>query len=139
MAKHPKAKEIPRTQPKGLSTRQEELRKILTGRRDELQLIVGAQRRGRIEQGGAKSADNFDAASDNMADELEFALVQQKTETLAKIDEAIARLEKDAYGYCLECGEEIEEKRLRALPFAVRCVDCEEERETAGKQERQEA
>ena len=36
-----------------------------------------------------------------------------------------------------ECGEEIAEKRLRALPFAVRCKDCEEAREVAERRERQ--
>jgi RNA polymerase-binding transcription factor DksA len=34
------------------------------------------------------------------------------------------------YGDCSECGEEIVEARLRALPFAVRCKDCEEAHET---------
>ncbi|MBY0493356.1 MAG: TraR/DksA C4-type zinc finger protein [Cyanobacteria bacterium] len=35
---------------------------------------------------------------------------------------------------CFECGEEIAEARLRALPFAVRCKDCEEALETVGQQ-----
>ena len=54
------------------------------------------------------------------------AAIQMKAETLAQIDEALARLEQEAYGYCFECGGEISEQRLRALPFAVRCKDCEE-------------
>jgi RNA polymerase-binding transcription factor DksA len=54
-----------------------------------------------------------------------------KAETLNKrINEALNRLEEGKYGYCFECGEEISEARLRALPFAVRCKDCEEARET---------
>ena len=52
-----------------------------------------------------------------------------KAETLSKINEALARLEEGAYGYCFECGQEISQQRLRALPFAVRCKDCEEARE----------
>ena len=52
-----------------------------------------------------------------------------KAETLTKIDEALRRLEEGTYGYCFECGEEVSESRLRALPFAVRCKDCEEARE----------
>ena len=43
----------------------------------------------------------------------------------------MSRLDEGAYGYCLECGEEIPELRLRALPFAIRCKDCEEALEVA--------
>ncbi len=53
-----------------------------------------------------------------------------KAETLTKINEALSRLEEGHYGNCFECGDEIAEARLRALPFAVRCKDCEQARET---------
>jgi len=52
-------------------------------------------------------------------------------------DEALRRLEEGTYGYCFECGDEVSERRLRALPFAVRCKDCEEAREVAQQRERQ--
>ena len=63
--------------------------------------------------------------------EIEFALIQMKAETLDQINQALSRLDEGAYGYCLECGEEIPERRLRALPFAIRCKDCEEALEVA--------
>ena len=44
-----------------------------------------------------------------------------KAETLKQIRKALARLDEGRCGYCDECGEEIVEPRLRALPFAVRC------------------
>jgi DnaK suppressor protein len=59
-----------------------------------------------------------------------------KAETLHRINEALERLEEGTYGRCFECGEEIEPRRLRALPFAVRCKDCEEAREVAAQRER---
>jgi DnaK suppressor protein len=59
-----------------------------------------------------------------------------KSETLTKIDAALRRLEEGTYGDCFECGDQISEARLRALPFAVRCKDCEEARETAEQRER---
>jgi DnaK suppressor protein len=62
-----------------------------------------------------------------------------KSETLNKVDAALRRLEDGSYGDCFECGEEIAEARLRALPFAVRCKDCEEARETAERRERVQA
>jgi len=60
-----------------------------------------------------------------------------KSETLNKIDAALRRLEENTYGDCFECGDEISQARLRALPFAVRCKDCEEAREVAEQRERQ--
>ena len=60
-----------------------------------------------------------------------------KSETLNKINDALVRLEQGGYGYCYDCGEEIAQKRLRALPFAVRCKDCEEAKENAEQRERQ--
>lgn len=63
--------------------------------------------------------------------DIEFALIQMKAETLDQINHALSRLDEGAYGYCLECGEEIPERRLRAPPFAIRCKDCEEDLEVA--------
>jgi len=122
-------------------TRYSELRQMLEGRRRELQAEVQGKMRGVREDSG-KANDVFDAVESAEADiqeDIEFALVQMKSETLNKIVDALARLEHGTYGYCFDCGEEIGEKRLRALPFAVRCKDCEEARENAEQRERQHA
>jgi len=50
-------------------------------------------------------------------------------EVLHRIDEALARIASGDYGVCAECGADIPTSRLAALPFAVRCRDCEELRE----------
>ena len=89
---------------------------------------------------GGKQNEVFDAVESSEADiqdDIEFALIQMKSETLNKINDALTRLEQGDYGNCFDCGEEIAEKRLRALPFAVRCKDCEEAREVAEQRERQ--
>jgi DnaK suppressor protein len=85
-------------------------------------------------QGVLDAAETTEA---DIQDDIELALIQMKSETLHKIEEALARLDEKTYGYCFECGEEISERRLRALPFAVRCKDCEEAREAAEHRERQ--
>jgi RNA polymerase-binding transcription factor DksA len=64
-------------------------------------------------------------------DDLDLVLLQMKTETLNKINEAVVRLERGRYGACVECGEPIAVLRLRALPFAVRCKNCEDAVEMA--------
>ena len=119
-----------------------ELKKMLDDRRRELQAEVQGKMRGVREEGtwGGKLNEVLDAVESAEADiqeDIEFALVQMKSETLNKVNDALVRLERGDYGFCYECGEEIAEKRLRALPFAVRCKDCEEARETAEQRERQ--
>ena len=120
--------------------RYSELKSILEERRRE---IMG-QVQGKIRDVRTEGANNpntgvLDAVESSEADiqdDIEFALIQMKSETLSKIEEALHRLEDGTFGYCFECGEEISERRLRALPFAVRCKDCEEARETAQQRER---
>ena len=66
--------------------------------------------------------DPGESSEAGIQEDIEFALIQMKAETLNKINEALTRLEEGAYGNCFECGEEIAHPRLRALPFAVRCT-----------------
>ena len=123
-------------------SRYAELKRMLEERRREIQAEVQGKMRGVREEGtwGGKLNEVLDAVESAEADiqeELEFSLVQMKSETLNKINDALVRLDQGTYGNCFECGEEIAEKRLRALPFAVRCKDCEEARENAEQRERQ--
>lgn len=62
--------------------------------------------------------------------EVDFAVMQMKADSLAKIDEALLRLEDGTYGTCAECEAEIAEARLKAVPFATLCRACQEEEET---------
>jgi DnaK suppressor protein len=121
-------------------TRYEDLKKMLDERKREILSEVHDKIRDvRTENTFGKMNEVLDAGESSEADiqeDIEFALIQMKAETLSKINEALARLEEGAYGNCFECGEEIAERRLRALPFAVRCKDCEEAREIAAKRER---
>ena len=120
--------------------RYSELKSILTERRREIvSAVQGKIRDVRSEGANSPAHGVLDAAESSEADiqdDIEFALIQMKAETLTKIDEALRRLDEGTFGYCFECGEEISERRLRALPFAVRCKDCEEARETAQQRER---
>jgi DnaK suppressor protein len=118
-----------------------ELKKILEVRRREILSEVQEKMRDVRAVGASGEGQGvLDAAETSEADiqdDIELALIQMKSETLHKIEEALARLDEATYGYCFECGDEISERRLRALPFAVRCKDCEEAREIAEQRERQ--
>jgi DnaK suppressor protein len=118
-----------------------ELQRILEERRreilNEVQLKIRDVRAFGASGEGQGVLDAAETSEADIQDDIELALIQMKSETLHKIEEALHRLDERTYGYCFECGDEISEKRLRALPFAVRCKDCEETREQAEQRERQ--
>ena len=120
------------------TSRYNELKKMLEDRRRELMSEVQGRIRDVRTEGG-KDRDVLDQGESSEVDiqeDIEFALIQMKGETLNKVNEALRRLDEGTYGNCFECGDEIAHARLRALPFAVRCKDCEEARETAEQRER---
>jgi DnaK suppressor protein len=105
------------------------LTQMLTERRREIGSVVDSRiRDGRQRQPKEVGDIGEDSATLNQ-DDLEIALLQMRAETVNRIDEALARLAADQYGACAVCGLEISERRLRALPFAVRCKRCEDRRE----------
>ena len=121
-----------------VTSRYNELRKMLEDRRRELMSEVQGKIRD-VRSDNMKDREVLDQGESSEVDiqeDIEFALIQMKSETLNKIDAAIRRLGEGTYGDCFECGDEIAEARLRALPFAVRCKDCEEARESAEQRER---
>jgi len=120
------------------TSRYNELRTMLEERRRELlSEVQGKIRDVRAESGKERDVlDQGESSEVDIQEDIEFALIQMKSETLNKINEALRRLEEGTYGNCFECGDEIAHARLRALPFAVRCKDCEEARENAEQRER---
>ena len=122
------------------SGRYADLKRMLEERRREiLSEVQGRIRDQREADAWGKVHEVLDAGESSEADiqeDIEFALIQMKAETLTKINDALGRLDEGTYGYCSDCGGEISEQRLRALPFAVRCKDCEESREVAAERDK---
>ena len=81
-----------------------------------------------VEAGVVRDAE--EQSVDDFVTEVDMALMQMKSETLARIDQAISRLEHGTYGLCEECDQEISAARLEALPFAPLCRDCQEDTES---------
>jgi DnaK suppressor protein len=79
----------------------------------------------------AEVKDAEEQSVEDFVQDVELALMEMKSETLSQIDEAIRRLERGAYGTCAHCGREIAEARLKALPFATLCLECQENEEEA--------
>jgi len=105
------------------------LKGMLEDRRREIHVKLRSLR----ESMPAEAPDVRDAEEqsvDDFVQEVDLALMQMKSETLKKIDQALLRLEEGTYGRCQECDLEIPPARLRALPFAALCRVCQEETES---------
>ena len=100
-----------------LTERQAEIRNKLRSLREVLPAAVT-----QVKDDEERSMEDFVLGMD-------FALMEMESETLRKIDEALLRLDEGTYGICSECDESISEMRLKALPFATLCRDCQEQAE----------
>lgn len=72
------------------------------------------------------SQDPADKASNSYTKELLFSQSTNERNTLKLIEEAIERISEDSYGECINCGEEISQKRLDAIPWTPHCIRCQE-------------
>jgi DnaK suppressor protein len=75
------------------------------------------------------ASDVGDLSKFDLERDVDYELLTMHTEALKDIDEALERLNERKYGICEECGEEIGEKRLQAIPFALYCLECQQENE----------
>jgi len=82
--------------------------------------------------------DVGDQALMDLERELGISLMEMRNRRRQSIDEALTRLHDGTYGMCAECGVEISEKRLQAVPFAKLCVECQSRQELLEKIEREE-
>ena len=80
--------------------------------------------------------DTEEQSVTDFAQEMDFALMEMKAQTLIRIDEALQRVDQGTYGTCDECGQDIAAARLSAVPFALLCLECQEREETLAAEER---
>ncbi|HVT44014.1 MAG TPA: TraR/DksA family transcriptional regulator [Thermoanaerobaculia bacterium] len=70
--------------------------------------------------------DLADKAASAYSKELNFSLSDAEREILVLVDEALRRIDENAFGICINCGQVINEKRLKAVPWTRHCIDCQE-------------
>ena len=70
--------------------------------------------------------DLADKAASAYSKELNFSLSDGERNVLMLIDEAFARIKDGDFGNCTNCGNQIGEKRLQAVPWTPFCIDCQE-------------
>lgn len=69
----------------------------------------------------------------SLADQRELALdlVDRESRRLRDVEAALGRISKSSFGICIDCDEPIAAKRLAALPWASRCVRCQDTADSA--------
>ena len=100
-------------------------KKLLT-RRDELtKTIARTQEEGRIADDD-QTVDLADKAANSYTKEFLFGITNADRVILNMIDAALKRIQSDEYGVCANCQEEMQQKRLEAVPWAKHCINCQE-------------
>ena len=101
-------------------TQLEEMKSTITNR-------IEALNRDKTRANGSIDADSSEQAQTVQNDEVVDQLNDLERAELTKIDAALGRIESGTFGKCLDCGSDISEKRLKAIPFATICMDCVED------------
>ena len=78
-----------------------------------------------------------DIATDSYDREFSLGLASNAQRILYEIDEALKRLKEKDFGDCLSCGKPIPRKRLKAIPYASLCIECQSKEETKRRRARQ--
>jgi DnaK suppressor protein len=103
-------------------------KKLLT-RRDELvKTITRTEEEGR-QADDDPTVDLADKAANSYTKEFLFGQTSTDRNMLNQIDEALKRIRAEEYGQCLSCQEEMQTKRLEAVPWAKHCISCQEKME----------
>ncbi len=109
------------------------LRKFLIRRREEIlkeaKTEISKYIKGETRQLVDTALDDGDWSIIDLSEHISLRQLGTHRETLLKIDEALRKLDEGTYGICEDCGEAISGERLKVLPFATHCIDCQERRE----------
>jgi DnaK suppressor protein len=107
----------------------ERFKKLLLEQRE---LLQGNQRKalgGDIHLDPDDFPDEIDTASSEINLQFTGRLREREQGLLSKVDTALRKIADGEYGECVNCGEDIGVKRLRARPVAELCIDCKSEQE----------
>lgn len=101
-------------------------RQILEKRRDELTRGYRRDVSKSLSDVDDGIEDYVDYAVSSYTKEFLLSLSDLERRQLHLVERALRRLEEGDFGVCQECGEEINEKRLEAVPWARHCIRCQE-------------
>jgi len=121
-----RTKKMTKTEAKPYRKKLENQRALLAG--DIHQMGNEALKKNRQEASGDLSnmpVHLADVSSDNYEQELTLELMENKGESMSRIEKALNKIEEGEYGLCEECGKRIKKARLEAIPYAEHCISCQ--------------
>lgn len=121
--------------------RRDSLRQMLLAKRQEVMSEIKGDLGHSLTEDQMRRLEGMDSGDQAMMDlerELGISLSEMRNRRRQMIDDALIRLEEGTYGICADCGVEISEKRLAAVPFAKYCVECQTQAELLEKIEKEE-
>jgi DnaK suppressor protein len=103
-------------------------KKLQTRREELLRIIARTEQEGR-EADEDPTVDLADKAANSYTKEFLFGQTHNDRSLLALVDDALARIKKGTFGECISCQEELQQKRLEAVPWTRYCITCQEKKE----------
>uniref|UniRef100_A0A7C4EL60 Transcriptional regulator, TraR/DksA family protein n=1 Tax=Thermodesulfovibrio aggregans TaxID=86166 RepID=A0A7C4EL60_9BACT len=109
--------------------------KIIQEAKEEIKKFQTGEKRQIVEA----VLDDADLSVIDLSEDISLKQLSTHRDILKKIEKALRKLEEGTYGICEMCGDEIPEERLKILPFAIYCRDCQEKIEMIEKFESEES
>ena len=103
-------------------------KKLLTRREELMRTIARTAEEGR-QADEDQTVDLSDKAANSYTKEFLFGMTNADRSILNMIEAALKRIQNDEYGVCANCQEEMQQKRLEAVPWAKHCINCQEKAE----------
>ena len=103
-------------------------KKLLARREELLKTIARTEEEGR-QADDDPTVDLADKAANSYTKEFLFGMTNTDRALLNQIDVALKRIAEEEYGTCMNCEEEMQQKRLEAVPWARHCINCQEKAE----------
>jgi DnaK suppressor protein len=104
-------------------------KKKLVARREELMRTIARTEEEGRQADDDQTVDLADKAANSYTKEFLFGMTNTDRTILNMIDEALKRIRNNEYGLCANCQEEMQQKRLEAVPWAKHCINCQEKAE----------
>lgn len=104
----------------------EKYRRLLADKKSSLLSELAKTKNAEEETTEESTQDIADKAVSSYTREFLYSLNDTERNTIQQIDQALARIEDGTYGFCMNCGNAMNEKRLTAIPWSRHCVDCQE-------------
>lgn len=100
-------------------------RKRLNEKQEELLRMVSKSDQDGREADEEATQDVADKAANAYTKEFLFHQSNDNRQILTLVDEALERIKNGTYGTCVECQDEVQPKRLDAVPWARHCIECQ--------------